>query len=256
MNDIQDIEVKISLYKSCIDKKKKRLIHINIIQDCLPIVKKIANSVALPSGVPLEDLVQVGSIGLIKAIEFFDASKNVKFRTYAIHFVKGEIKHYLRDKGNMIKAPRELQELVFKIMTAIKNLSAQGYEEPTFEQISEMTSIGKNKIKEVMDLELCKSILSLDQSVSNSDEDLVLMDKIPSGDYQEFLSSRENIIMLKDALDKLNPELKEIIVMNYFEDMNQREISDKLGISQMQVSRKIKKALNKLYEIINKKEDK
>ena len=107
-----------------------------------------------------------------------------------------------------------------------------------------------------MDLELCKSILSLDQSVSNSDEDLVLMDKIPSGDYQEFLSSRENIIMLKDALDKLNPELKEIIVMNYFEDMNQREISDKLGISQMQVSRKIKKALNKLYEIINKKEDK
>ena len=203
----------------------------------------------------MEDLVQVGSIGLIKAIEFFDIKKNVKFKTYAVHFIKGEIKHYLRDKSNMIKAPRELQELVFKVTSAVKTLTTQGYEEPTDEQISDITGIDSDKIHEVMQLELCKSIMSLDQSISNADDDLMLIDKIPAGDYQEFINSRENLIMLQDALNKLPYDLKEIIVLNYFEDMNQREISEKLNISQMQVSRKIKKALNRLYQIINKKEE-
>ena len=255
-NNFDDIEAKISAYKNCADKRKKQLLHIKIIENSMNIVKKIANSVSLPSGVPMEDLVQVGSIGLIKAIEFFDAEKNVKFKTYAIHFIKGEIKHYLRDKNNMIKAPRELQELVFKVTSAIKKLSVQGFEEPTDEQISEITGIDSDKIHEVMQLELCKTIMSLDQSISNTDDDLMLIDKIPAGDYQEFISSRENFIMLKDALQKLPNDLKEIIVLNFFEDMNQREISDKLNISQMQVSRKIKKAINRLYQIINTKEDK
>lgn len=248
-----DIDKKLFAYKSCTDDKKKRILHIGIIEDAMHLVKKIAINISLPSGVPQEDLIQVGSIGLIKAIEFFDIKKNVKFRTYATHFIKGEIKHYLRDKNYMIKAPRELQELVFKISTSIKNLKSQGFVEPTEEQISEYSGIDREKIHEVMQLELCKSILSLDQANSSfDDDDMTLIDKIPSGDYQEFLISRENQIMLKSALEKLPDELRKIIEMHYFQDLNQREISETLNISQMQVSRKIRKALNRLYEIINK----
>lgn len=255
--NFNDIDKKIFAYKNCTDEKKKRILNLDIIQESMILVKKTAGSIALPSGVPLEDLVQVGSIGLIKAIEFFDINKNVKFKTYASYFIKGEIKHYLRDKSYIIKAPRELQELVFKISSAIRELKAAGFEEPTEDQISEKTNIDIEKIHEVMELEFCKSILSLDQTIQNfDDDDTTLMDKIPSGDYQEFLISRENKIMLKSALEKLPRELREIIELNYFQDMNQREISDKLHISQMQVSRKIRKAINKLYEIISKDDKK
>lgn len=256
-DNFSEIDDEIFAYKTCTDDKKKRILNLNIIQNTMSLVKKIAGSIALPSGVPLEDLIQVGSIGLIKAIEFFDINKNVRFKTYATYFIKGEIKHYLRDKSYIIKAPRELQELVFKISSAIRDLKALGFEEPTEEQISEKTNIDVAKIHEVMELELCKSILSLDQTIQNlEDNDTTLMDRIPSGDYQEFLISRENKIMLKSALEKLPEDLRKIIEMNYFQDMNQREISDKLNISQMQVSRKIRKAINRLYQIISKDDKK
>lgn len=250
------IENKISAYKSSTDEKKKHVLLIQIIEESMFMVRKVASSIAIPSGIPIEDLIQVGSIGLIKAIEFFDKTKKVKFKTYASYFIKGEIKHYLRDKSFMIKAPRELQELVFRISTAIKELKIQGFEEPTEEQISEFTNIDTSKIHEVLELEALKSIFSLDQTVSNfnDDDDFTLIDKIPSGDYREFLASRENKIMLKDAINKLPNDLKEIIELNYFQDFNQREIAEKLNISQMQVSRKIKKAISKLYELINKED--
>ena len=108
-----------------------------------------------------------------------------------------------------------------------------------------------------MEIELCKSTLSLDQTLTSSDDDdLTLIDKIPAGDYQEFLSSYENKIMLAAAIKKLPSELQQIIELSYYQDLNQREIAEKINISQMQVSRRLKKALSKMYEIIKYQEDK
>ena len=81
------------------------------------------------------------------------------------------------------------------------------------------------------------------------------MDKIPDGDYKDFLNNSENRLMLNSAMAKLPQELKEILILNYFQDLNQKQIAEKLGLSQMQVSRKIKKALSKLYELVNTKEN-
>ena len=251
-----ELDLQLLEYKKCKDRKKKRIMHIGIVESAMQLVKKIACSIAMQSGISNEDLVQVGSIGLIKAIEFFNPDKNARFKTYASYFIRGEIKHYLRDKASMIKAPRELQELVFKISTAVKELKAKGFEEPLEEQISDIVGVPVNKIHEVMEIELCKTTLSLDQAISNvDDDDLTLIDKIPSGDYQEFLNSYENKIMLASAIDKLPQDLKEIIELSYYHDLNQREISEKINISQMQVSRRLKKALSKMYEIIKYKED-
>ena len=252
-----DLDLQILAYKDCKDEKKKRMLHINIVENGMILVKKIAGNISAQSGIPNEDLVQVGCIGLIKAIDFFDPDKNTRFKTYASYFIRGEIKHYLRDKASMIKAPRELQELVFKISSAVKNLKEKGIEEPAEEQIAEIVGIPVNKIHEVMEIELCKSTLSLDQAISSvDDDDLTLIDKIPAGDYQEFMNSYENKLMLAEAIKKLPHDLQQIIEMSYYQDLNQREISERIHISQMQVSRRLKKALSKMYEIITSKDEK
>ena len=253
---VEDLDEQILIYKDCKDEKKKRMLHINIVENGMYLVKKIAGNISAQSGISNEDLVQVGSIGLIKAIEFFNPDKNTRFKTYASYFIRGEIKHYLRDKASIIKAPRELQELVFKISTAVKQLKEEGFEDPTEEQIAETVGVSVKKIHEVMELELCKSTLSLDQAISSvDDDDLTLIDKIPSGDYQEFMNSYENKLMLAAAIKKLPKDLQEIVEMSYYQDLNQREISEKINISQMQVSRRLKKALSKMYEIIKSKDD-
>ncbi len=253
---VEDLDEQILIYKECKDEKKKRMLHINIVENGMFLVKKIAGNISAQSGISNEDLVQVGSIGLIKAIEFFNPDKNTRFKTYASYFIRGEIKHYLRDKASIIKAPRELQELVFKISTAVKQLKEDGFEDPTEEQIAQTVGVPVKKIHEVMELELCKSTLSLDQAISSvDDDDLTLIDKIPSGDYQEFMNSYENKLMLAAAIKKLPKDLQEIVEMSYYQDLNQREISEKINISQMQVSRRLKKALSKMYEIIKSKDD-
>ncbi len=237
-------------YKKTNDEKKKRVLHLKIVELSLVYVKKIVSGPAYKNYNFQEDLFQVGSIGLMKAIDFFDLSKNTKFKTYATYFIKGEIKHYLRDKASFIKPPREIQELSYKISTASRELNEEGKDGSNLELISEKLDIPTKKIEDVLTLDLGQEILSLDQNV-NDDEELSLMDKIPDGDYKVFLNNSENRLMLNSALAKLPQELKEILVMNYFQDINQKQIAEKLGLSQMQVSRKIKKALSKLYELVN-----
>lgn len=244
----------VTAYKNCNDEKRKRMLHLKTVEDSMVLVKKIANTIAMQSGVSNEDLVQVGSLGLIKAIDAYKPNMNTTFRTYATYFIKGEIKHYLRDKAAMIKAPRELQELVFKITTTIKRLKEEGIEEPSFEDIAKILGLPETKVEEVMNIDKYKNALSLDQYLRDDDEDFSLMDKIPSGDYKELMSSYEDKIMLSGTIKKLPQELRQIIELSYYEDLNQREISERLGISQMQVSRRLKKALNRMYELIKNNE--
>ena len=153
-----DLDSLLVAYKGCSDSKKKRMLHIAIVEEAMSFVKKIANSISSQSGISHEDLVQVGSIGLIKAIEFFNPEKNTKFKTFASYFVRGEIKHYLRDKASLIKAPRELQELVFKISNTIKKLNSRGDTEPSAKQIAEELGLSESKIQEVMEIEYWKSL--------------------------------------------------------------------------------------------------
>ena len=149
---IGELDSLIIAYKHCKEERKKHLIHLQILEISMEYVKKIASGISAQSGIPNEDLVQVGSIGLIKAIELFDPKKPAKFKTG--YLIRGEIKHYLRDKASIIRAPRELQELVAKISAAIKDLKSKGFDEPSEEQIAEATGIDVEKVQDVLDLEL------------------------------------------------------------------------------------------------------
>lgn len=242
-------------YKNCNDSKKKRMLHINIVENTMELVKSIAISIAMQSGMPHEDLIQVGCLGLIKAIEFYKPDMNTKFTTYAMYFIKGEIRHYLRDKASLIKTPREIQELLLKIATAKKKMAEAGFIEPTQEQIAEFLNLPVAKIVEVSNIDSCRNTLSLDQSVISDNEESSLLDKIPAEDYQEFQNSYENKIMLAETIEKLPADLKEVIKLSFYQDLNQREISEIMNMSQMQVSRRLKKALNKMYELITNHEN-
>lgn len=238
-------------YKNTDCEKQKKQLQNLIVVATMPLVKKIACSLARRSTDPVDDLIQVGSLGLIKAIEFYNPEISTKFKTYASYLITGEIRHYLRDKASMIKAPREIQELAFRINNYIKQLIETSGDEPTTEEVAKAMDVSVQKVNIAIEIDRRKSTISLDQAFNNIDDDnMSLAEKIPAGDYQEFLNSYEEKIMLSKAIEKLPPELKAVLELNYYDDLNQREIAEKLNISQMQVSRRLKKALSAMYEII------
>ena len=240
-------------YQSVQDTKAKKQLQTLIVMATLPLVQKIACSLARRATDPVDDLIQVGSVGLIKAIDFFDTKANTKFKTYASYLITGEIRHYLRDKVSMIRAPREVQELAFRINSIISDLTKELGRTPTDLEISERLSMPVQKINEIVEIDRRKSTVSLDQTISsNEDECFSLADKIPAGDYQEFMNEYENKIMLSDAIAELPKDLRDLIEFNFYDGLSQREIAVKLGMSQMQVSRKIKRALSEIHNIITK----
>lgn len=242
----------LTTYKASNDKKLKKQLQNLIVIASMPFVKKVASSLARRSTDPVDDLIQVGALGLLKAIDLYNPDMGTKFKTYATYLITGEIRHYLRDKASMIKAPREIQELAFRINCVIKQLSEDGFE-PTSEQIAEAMSLSVKKVNDIIEVDRRKSTISLDQTMIFDDDDsTALVDKLPSGDYQESLNAYEEKIMLSKAISQLKPKLKEVIELSYYDDLNQREISERLNISQMQVSRRLKKALEEMYKVITR----
>lgn len=220
---------------------------------CLPFVKRISRGLARRSTDPVEDLIQVGSIGLVKAIKFYDADVSRNFKTYATYLITGEIKHYLRDKASMIKAPRQIQELSIRVANMTNELTEKLGDKPTDEQIANEMQIPVKKIQEANEVERRKHAVSLDQMVMVGDDYFPLSDKIVDEHDTHLQKLQEDNILLKTALEKLDENLKDVIEMHYFQDLSQSEIAARLDISQMQVSRLIKKALEKLFIIIKSK---
>ena len=239
-------------YKNSGDTKLKKQLQNLIVVAAMPFVKRIACGLARRSTDPVDDLIQVGSVGLIKSIDLYNPEIGTKFKTYATYLITGEIRHYLRDKASMIKAPREIQELAYRINCVIRQLTDEG-REPTSEQVAEFMSLPVDKVNDIIEVDRRKSTISLDQTFTFDDDDTMsLADKIPSGDYQAFLDAYEEKIMLSKAISQLKPKMKEVIELSYYQDLNQREISEQLNISQMQVSRRLKQALNDMYKIITR----
>ena len=156
----------------------------------------------------------------------------------------------------MIRAPRELQELSYRVNQIIQKLTVELGEPPSDLEIAGMLQIPVQRVNEVTEVDRRKNTVSLDYIASSSnDSDQPLIERLVDSNYQEKIDRQEIKIILTDALEMLDEDLKKIVLMSYFKDMSQQEIADELGISQMQVSRKIKKALNELFNIIKNKEE-
>ena len=253
LKSADEVENLICEYKKTNDKKRKQVIHMKIIQRSMPVAKNIIGVINTKSlGIPYEDLLQVAIIGLIKSIETYDIGKNTKFNTFAAYYIRGEVRHYIRDNASMLKAPREYRELFYKAARAIKQLNNEGIENPTNEQIALKLDISQEVLEDFIKMEFVKTSVSLDQSFPYDDGENSLIENIPSEDH---LTEREDRIMLDEAISKLPQDLKQIIQLFFFQGYTQKEIAEITKISQMQVSRKIKLAIRRLYTIITKQRE-
>ena len=190
-------------------------------------------------GAEMEDLFQIGSIGLMKAIDKFDLSFDVKFSTYAVPMIQGEIKRFLRDDG-MLKISRNIKENSWKIRRAKEQLFQKLGREATMLELEKETGFDEEEILLAMDA--VSEVESIYKSVMQTDgSELYLVDRIPSKlDEGEELIDR---LLLEELMKQLTPIERELISLRYFEDKTQMEVAGRLGISQVQVSRLEKKIL-------------
>lgn len=198
----------------------------------------------LGRGYEADDLFQIGTIGLMKAIDKFDLSFDVQFSTYAVPMITGEIKRFLRDDG-MIKVSRSLKENAAKIRLAREEYENKYGKEPTIEDISEVLNLAKEEV--VMALESGAEVESLYKTIYQGDGSAIyLIDKVEHSEdkCEELLDN----MVLKEVMESLDEKEKKIITMRYFNEKTQTEIAKELGISQVQVSRLEKRILKTMRE--------
>lgn len=197
-------------------------------------------------GVESEDLFQIGNIGLLKAIDKFDLSYNVKFSTYAVPMISGEIKRFLRDDG-MIKVSRSLKELSYKAYLCQEELQEKWGREPKVSEIAAALQVEEEEL--MMALEASGDIESLHKPIYQKDgQEIQLMDKLQ--DYSGEEEAMINHMLLKQLIETLNKEERQLIYLRYFANQTQSQVGKKMGISQVQVSRLEKKILKSMRERI------
>ena len=193
-----------------------------------------------------DDLFQIGCIGLIKAVDHFDLTQEVKFSTYAVPLVVGEIRRYLRDNSSY-RIPRSLRDIAYKAMQAKEMLSRTATREPTLEEISEACGIPEEDI--VYALDAIQTPLSLfDPVYTDGGDTLYVMDQISEKKNKE--DNWIEDLSLSDALAQLNERDERIIKLRFFEGKTQIEVAEEIHISQAQVSRLEKNALKHMYQYL------
>jgi RNA polymerase sporulation-specific sigma factor len=198
----------------------------------------------LGRGYEADDLFQIGSIGLLKCIDKFDLSYNVKFSTYAVPMIIGEIKRFLRDYG-MIKVSRGLKEVAVKARYTEERILKETGKAPSLNELAD--AIGCEPTELVMALESGSEVESLYQTLGSSDSSpFYLIDKINQDNGQEPRLVDE--LALKEVIARLKPKERQIIILRYFRDQTQAEVAKRVGVSQVQVSRIEKKLLGKMRE--------
>lgn len=195
-------------------------------------------------GYDLEDLFQIGTIGLIKAIDKFDFNYNVKFSTYAVPMIIGEIRRFLRD-DSPIKVSRSYKELVYKVNRAKETLTKELGREPTLKEVAKRLKVPLDDI--VIALEAVQSPASIHETLYQDDSDpIYILDQL-SGDKED--QWFENLT-LKEVIAKLPERERLVILLRFFEDKTQNEVAEIIGLSQVQVSRIERAALRRIRELL------
>lgn len=196
-------------------------------------------------GESMDDLFQVGCVGLIKAIDNFDLSLNVQFSTYAVPMIIGEIRRYLRD-NNPIRVSRSIRDLAYKALQAREKLTKELNREPTIEQIAKEVGVAKEEI--VLSFEAIQDPLSLQEPVYNDGADSIyIMDQVK--DSKNTDEKWADNITIEQAMKKLNEREKMIITKRFFDGRTQMEVANEIGISQAQVSRLEKDAIYRIKKL-------
>lgn len=223
------------------EQARERLINCNL-KLVFNMVQRFQNR-----GYELEDLFQIGTIGLMKAIDKFDPSFEVKFSTYAVPMIIGEIRRFIRD-DNPVKVSRSYKELAGRIYRTKETLTKELGREPTISELSEDLGVSVDEI--VSSLEAVQAPTSIHETVFQDEGDpIFILDQLSTeSEVDEIWFDK---LLLKDVLCKLPLRLKQIILMRFFQDITQMEVAAKLGISQVQVSRLERQALKQIRQLLS-----
>jgi RNA polymerase sigma-B factor len=231
------------------------------VDECLKLVKKIVSGMyQVPSNILRDDMIQVGALGMLKAIESYVPIEKGSFKTYASKFIKGRILQYLRDKTSLVKTPRISTENVNKVKAFLETADNDENIYFSAEDIAHKVNLPIQVVEDILNAEIIKNVVSLDQKVYSAEGVETLADRIQSDYDAEYEESFENKKMLEYALNKLDKTERTVIYKYYIEGLTKKSIAEHIGVSAMQVGRIIKRVLNKMYKILeeefNDKEEK
>jgi RNA polymerase sigma-B factor len=215
-----------------------------LIEQYLPLVRSLARRYA-NRGEQLEDLVQVGSIGLIKAIDRFDVDRGVELTTYATPNIIGEIKRHFRDKGWSIRVPRGLQELNVRLSQLLERLTVELERSPTIAELAEAADVTEEEVLEALESGQAYTTVSL-SAPAGGGEDSELDPLESLGELEHEYEVSEDRAVLAPGLDILDERERRIIHLRFWEGLTQSQIAAQVGISQMHVSRLIRRSLEKV----------
>jgi RNA polymerase sigma-B factor len=213
-----------------------------LVQRTLPLVRTLARRYA-NKGESLDDLEQVAALGLVKAIERFDLDRDVRFTTFAVPTIAGEIKRHFRDRGWMIRVPRDVQELSARVSITRERLTRELGRSPTVPELASASHAGIEQILDAIAAGDAYRTLSLDEPLGDGFDALDSL----GGDDDGF-ERVEQRYMLRSGLTHLPPREREILHLRFYEGLTQREIAERVGVSQMHVSRLIRRSIEALRE--------
>lgn len=222
-----------------------------LVRRYLALVQPIARHFAHTRPDLVDDLIQVGSIGLLRAVERFNPMMGKTFESYANTLIAGEMRHFLRDHVPLVRPPRELVELRSKVLAAQAYLNQDRDTAVGAEAIAHLIQVPAEKVAEVLVLEENFAPASLDQELET--EGGSYHHQLVDNQYISFQLATEDRLMLNQALAVIRSGSREVIEFAFYDDLTQTEIAKKLGISQMQVSRRLKSALGELWKVFNTK---
>lgn len=213
------------------------------------LVRHVANNYR-DSGVPYGDLIGVGHIGLVNAVDRYDPERGTRFATFAVPTIRGELRRYFRDATWGLRVPRRVQELSLRVRDAREELTRKLGRSPTYSEIACSLNVSEEAIIEAVEVAAQYDLPSIDDTGSGEGEEdggLTVADR--TGDFDSNLKLLDDRDELRWALSKLAPRQRVIIVLRYFHELSQQQVADRLGISQMHVSRLQRRAIDQLKEI-------
>jgi RNA polymerase sigma-B factor len=222
-----------------------------LIERFLPLARSVARRYQRP-GEPLEDLVQVASLGLVKAIDRFEPDRGFAFTSFAVPTIAGELKRYFRDRTWVVRPPRELQELSLRVDRAWTSLSQKLDRAPTISELAAAVSSSDEHVLEALQARSARSGLSLQASAGGEEERLSLQDELGASD--DGYARAEARVMLDGLLECLPPRSRTVLRLRFEQELTQAEIGAMLGLSQMQISRIVRGAIEQLRHIADQQE--
>ena len=222
-----------------------------LIERFLPLARSVARRYERP-GEPLDDLVQVASLALVKAVDRFDPDSGYAFTSFAVPTIVGELKRYFRDRTWTVRPPRELQELTLRVDAAAARLAQRLDRPPTISELATATGASDEQVLEAMQARCGRSGLSLQAPTGGQDDQYALQDTL--GDSDDGYEHAENRAVLDGLLAFIAPRDREVVRLRFEQDLTQAEIGALLGLSQMQVSRIVRHAIDQLRRLADQQQ--